>query len=249
MMIRQMIMAVLLLQFSCWAYSAETKRVLPPAIKVAKASNFSLATGINNPVWNKQPGYAFMKLACQLDDLHRTALEEGVVKFLYDDNYFYVRAELTDSDVVNNARANGGFLYRDGDLLEVFVKPVDKPYYWEIYGTPNKLFSCFHYRSRGTLGLATGFIVDDCKILVDARVNGTMNDPRDVDRSWTVLIAIPAKELTRHGAAWTAGSKWQIMAARYNYSRYLSAFENSSYPQVPFSNHALEHYAVMELLK
>jgi hypothetical protein len=173
----------------------------------------------------------------------RAPVEAGSVQYLYDEKYLYVRACFVDSDVMTTAKSHGGHFYIQGDVLELFVKPAAGKYYWEIYGSPNKLRTRFHYQARGMLGLPSGFAANDVPVLVDAKVEGTLNDARDVDKSWTVLLGVPRAELEKYGTPFAPGNTWYIFASRYNYGAGLPYAELSSFPQIQNGYHSHEHYA------
>lgn len=86
---------------------------------------------------------------------------------------------------------------------------------------------------------------------VAAQVQGTLNNWHDRDKSWSMEMAIPRKEIERYGAKFEPGHPWRIFLARYNYSRYLPSKELSSFPQqaeTP-SFHIIEEYGRLELIK
>ena len=165
-----------------------------PKIQVKKVADMDVNTAIDNPVWQSVPSYPFMRLVYNMGDMYRKPAEPATVQYLFDNNYFYVRAVLTDSDVMTTGTANGTHLYVQGDLLEVFIKPDKANYYWEIYGTPNQLQSRFYFGARATVGLPSGFAHKDVGIKVFSKVDGTLNDPTDRDKSCTTMVAIPISE-------------------------------------------------------
>ena len=229
---------------------ADDPVVIPhPKVRVNKVADFRFSGGIDHPAWKSQPSYSLMLYVTDVNAIGRAPVESGRAQFLYDDTHFYIRAHFTDSDVMTTANKNGEHFYMQGDLLEVFIKHGPTPYYWEIYGTPNKLHTRFYFTSRGTLGLPSGFALNDCPILVDAKVDGTFNDPTDKDRSWTVLVGVPRTELEKNGAKLGPGNRWLILAARYNYTRHLPDQELSSYPQITGGYHSHEYYAEMEFVE
>ena len=249
---------LLLAMFSVLLGSAADAGTFRPKIKVPKVKNFDFTTGIDNPAWETVPAGQFLKLIGNVNDINRKPEEGASVKYLYDDQYFYVRAEFIDSDIVVNATSDGGHFYKNGDVLEIFIKPGKSNYYWEIYGTPNNLNTRFVYGSRSNLGLPSGFKHDDVKIKVTSRINGTLNKRDDRDQSCIILVAIPLSELnlphlkTGHPAGtvpFAPGEDWRVQSARYNYSRYLDKYELSSYPQTFGGYHSLEYFAQIELLK
>ncbi|MCI5778221.1 MAG: carbohydrate-binding family 9-like protein [Lentisphaeria bacterium] len=221
----------------------------PPTVRVPRVENFNFASGMDSPAWKESPAYSFMLYVTETDAIGRIPEEGAKVQYLYDDNYLYIRAEFTDSDVMTTAAAHGGPFYAEGDVLEVFIKHEGTPYYWEIYGAPNKLRTRYYYPSKGTLGLPSGFALNDCPVLVDAKVDGTLNRPDDRDRSWTVLLGVPRSELEKNGAKFGPGNKWRLFASRYNYNRFLPAPELSSYPQITGGYHSHEYYAEVEFGK
>lgn len=176
----------------------------------------------------------------------KSVIEKGFAKVAWDKDNLYIGAEFTDSDIVAEGTEDQQHHYTKGDLLEVFLKPADDTWYWELYATPlNKKTSLF-FPGRGRLFLpsAEKYLIP---LRVAAQCDGTLNDWRDKDKKWTVEMAVPIKELFVEGTGkfrFGPGSKWTILIARYNYSRYLPIKENSAYPHLTRTNyHLLEEYA------
>ena len=182
-------------------------------------------------------------------NLGDTIHEKGTVKLLWDDNYLYVGAEFEDSDVMQEGKDDQTHLYTTGDLIEVFLKPADENYYWEIYGAPNNKKTWFFYPSRGrALPGCLSYLPKDLKVA--ATVDGTLNNWRDRDKGWTIEIAIPIKELTAYGAKFDNSANWTVLFGRYNYSAYLQKLEYSAYPLLSqISFHLYEEYAKLRLEK
>lgn len=229
-----------------------------PKVSVEKVENFDFTTGIDHPAWNKCKSYDLMAIVRECKDINSAPREKGSAKLLYDDKYFYVRADFCDSDIMTTATENGGHFYLQGDLVEVFLKPANANYYWEIYGTPNKLNTRFYFTSRSTVGTPSSFTHQDTGIKVASKIYGTLNYPGDKDKGMVILVAIPIAELNRphtdkdHPAGtvpFAPGHEWRMLIARYNYSRYLDETDYSSFPQILMSYHALEYFAELELLK
>jgi hypothetical protein len=136
-----------------------------------------------------------------------------------------------------------------GDLMELFLKPEDHTWYWELYATPRGKKTSFWFPGRGRLGLESCYKYE-CGLRVAAQVQGTLNNWQDKDIGWTVEVAMPIKDLTARGEKFGPGARWTILVARYNYSRYLPWVENSATSQLSKTNyHLLEEYRPLKLVK
>ncbi|MEI8246352.1 MAG: carbohydrate-binding family 9-like protein [Lentisphaerota bacterium] len=176
--------------------------------------------------------------------------EQCKVKLLWDDNYLYVGGVFEDSDVMQEGKEDQSHLYNTGDLLEVFLKPANGNCYWEIYGTPNNKKTWFFFPSRGRIVFPACGNNKPESFKVAATVDGTLNNWKDKDKSWTIEMAIPIKELTAYGAKFDNSANWTILLARYNYSVYLQKQELTAFPQLSnVSWHIYEEYARLRLEK
>jgi hypothetical protein len=122
-----------------------------------------------------------------------------------------VWATLTERDAV---------IYRDDDF-EVFLDPDgDTHEYYELeinaLGTWWDLFLVRPYRDGGPA--IDAWDVRDLRAAV--RVDGTINDPSDTDRGWTVELAIPWDPITeaaREQRAPRGGEQWRINFSRVDW--------------------------------
>lgn len=206
-----------------------------------KAPAHSLQLG--REVYNKLP---LVMKASVGKDLH----DPGEYRLLWDDNYLYVGAVFTDSDVHAYGEEDQLAHFSMGDVAEVFIKPESDTYYWELYATPANKMTTYFIPGRGTLmnNLLTS---SPFELKVAAQVKGTLNKWLDQDESWSMEMAIPRKELEKYGAKFAPDQSWRIFMARYNYSRYLPSVELSSCPQQAGTPnfHLIEEYGKLELLK
>ncbi len=205
---------------------------------------------LNDPVWRKAPSYAL----CLADDAAHpdgttTPIEKGEARLAWDEKNLYVAIRYEDSDIVAENDKDQAEHYLTGDLGEVFLKPEANTWYWELYVTPHSHKSTFWFPGRGRMGLPSNFNYK-MELHVAGKCYGTLNKWEDRDQEWTGEMAIPIKELTRHGDSFGPGSKWTILVARYNYSRYLPTKgpELTMTPKLPeTSYHYPAGYAKLEL--
>ena len=230
------------------ARTPEAPETFRPTVKVGLVPELTLENAMNSKAWDSMPKYHLMHYVTELQHINKAPAEGAYVRYLCNDSDFFVRVDMVDSDVMTGADRNQDHHYSQGDLIEVFIKPENDSYYWEIYGLPNKLYTRCYFPSKGTLSLPSGFGPTDVKIGVDSRVYGTFNNHSDRDKGWTVIIAIPRKELEKNGCKFAPGQKWTVLAARYNYSVYLPVHELSSYPQITGGYHSTEYYANIEFV-
>lgn len=138
-------------------------------------------------------------------------------KMVWDGEYLYVAAELEEPHVWATLREHDSVIFHDNDF-EVFIDPNgDTLEYYEFeinaLNTGWDLFLDKPYKRGGKASNA--WEIPGLKTAV--HVDGTLNDPTDTDRGWSVEIALPWKVLGEY--AHTAsppnpGDRWRINFSR-----------------------------------
>lgn len=112
-------------------------------------------------------------------------------KMLWDDRYLYIGAELEEPHIWATLTQHDSVIFHDNDF-EVFLNPSgDTRNYFEFeinaFNTSWDLFLNKPYREGGKADNSW----EIPGLLTAVRVDGTLNDPRDRDRGWTVEMAFP----------------------------------------------------------
>jgi eukaryotic-like serine/threonine-protein kinase len=150
-------------------------------------------------------------------------------RMLWDDKYLYVAAEMEEPHVWWTLTEHDSIVYNDNDF-EVFLDPDgDGACYFEIEvnagNTILDLVMHKPYRAHGPMDIEWN--AEGLRTAV--HIDGTPNDPRDLDRGWSVEMAIPWSSLVascgstpppRAGDTWRANFsrvQWQhdIVEGRY----------------------------------
>lgn len=147
-------------------------------------------------------------------------------KMLWDDDALYIGAELEEPHVWGSLTQRDSIVYHDNDF-EVFLSPTaDNHRYYEIeINALNTVFDLFlgkPYRDGGPAD--HGWDVRGLRTAV--HVDGTLNDPSDTDRGWSVELAMPWSSFNRHGGAGLAphdGDHWRINFSRVQWDHRISA--------------------------
>ncbi len=121
-------------------------------------------------------------------------------KMLWNSSHLYIAAELEEPHVWATLTQHDQVIFHDNDF-EVFIDPDgDTHDYFEIevnaLSTIFDLFLSKPYRNRGVV--STAWNAADLKTAV--HVEGTLNDPGDKDKKWTVEMAIPFAALQNNNA-------------------------------------------------
>lgn len=145
-------------------------------------------------------------------------------KMLWDNTYFYVAAELEEPHVW------GTILFRDQIVafendFEIFIDPnSDSHEYYEIELAPmNVLWDLYlitAYKDM-TGGMAPNHAWNINGMKSEVWVNGTINDPRDIDQGWSVEFAIPWSELAQKAHRPSPpknGDVWRVNFSRVEYT-------------------------------
>jgi hypothetical protein len=155
-------------------------------------------------------------------------------KMLWDDKYLYIHAELEEPHVWATITKKNEVIFQDNDF-EVFINPnADNHHYYEYemnaLNTIWELTLDKPYRDGGPVHLGTN--IDGLKSAV--HVDGTINNPSDTDRSWSVDIAIPFAGLATYADAVSCppkvGDQWRL-----NFSRveWLADIIDGKYRKIP----------------
>jgi len=150
-------------------------------------------------------------------DLRPAPLYDTRMKMLWDDNYLYIAAELTEPHIRATLRQRDTIIFHDNDF-EVFIDPDgDTHGYYEFemnaFNTVWDLLLTRPYRDFGQ-------VIDawDIKgLLSGVKIYGTINDPSDLDDKWTVELAFPFDVLKEWGNIPVDGTEWRVNFSRVNW--------------------------------
>lgn len=142
-------------------------------------------------------------------------------KMLWDESHFYVAAELREPHLWATLTRRDSVIFQDDDF-EVFVDPNgDSHEYYEFeinaLGTEWDLLLPRPYKDGGKA--VSGWDVAGLQAAV--HLDGTLNDPRDLDRGWSVEIAFPwaaLGELARRAVPPADGDQWRVNFSRVDWN-------------------------------
>lgn len=150
------------------------------------------------------------------------------VKMLWNDSTLFIAAKLQEPQVWATQTHHDDIIYKDNDF-EIFIDPDNNTHqYFEIeVNAINKIFDLFlpkPYRNGGDALI--GWDVDGLKSGI--KIDGTLNNPKDVDKSWTVEMAIPLRSL-RMGFPIKVpeeGTLWRINFSRVEWDTKVAGNKN-----------------------
>lgn len=115
---------------------------------------------------------------------------ETIVRLLWDNENLYVHARMEDPDIATRFDARDSSMWVD-DVFEVFIDADgDGIDYLEFEISPkNALFDAFLPRRRVL------YRAYDPAVRHKVRIDGTIDDPSDIDRAWEVEMAFPLAQI------------------------------------------------------
>jgi hypothetical protein len=172
------------------------------------------------------------------------------VKMLWDDRCLYIGAELEEPHVRATLREHDSVIFRDNDF-EVFLNPEgDGHLYAELelnaLNTTWDLLLPKPYKDKGK-GIDAWEIAG---LRTAVHVDGTLNDPSDVDRGWTVEIAWPWKglaELTHRAVPPRDGDAWRINFSRVEWEHTIQDGKYRNVEGKPEANWAWSPQGVIDM--
>lgn len=160
-------------------------------------------------------------------------------KMLWDEQYFYIAAELEEPHVWGTITRHDAVIFQDPDF-EVFLDPDgDSHNYYEFemnaLNTGWDLFLPKPYKDGGPA--MNEWEIPGLKTAVHVR--GTINDPSDSDEGWSVEIAVPWKALQEHAAHAgppQEGEQWRVGFSRVEWQISVKDGKYVKVPQTPENN-------------
>lgn len=157
------------------------------------------------------------------------------VRMLWDESYLYFYAEMEEPHVWATLKQRDTVIFHNNDF-EIFIDPDgDSHNYYEFemnaLNTVWDLLLVKPYREGGP-------VVDSWEILglqTAVQVNGTLNDPSDTDKGWSVEVAMPWEVLTEASGSngVPEGKFWRINFSRVNWDFEI---ENGKYTRKKDAN-------------
>jgi hypothetical protein len=185
---------------------------------------------IAESVWSKAEWTEdFVDIKC---DLKPKPTYRTRAKMLWDEEYLYFAAELEEPHVWATLMQRDTVIFYDNDF-EVFIDPDgDTHQYYEFemnaFGTEWDLFLVKPYRDGGPA--MNAWDIQGLKTAVF--VNGTINDPSDIDKGWTLEIAMPwtvLKECAFKDTPPKSGDLWRVGFSRVEWQ---SEVKNGKYQKM-----------------
>jgi hypothetical protein len=149
---------------------------------------------LNDPIWAKVD---FTESFVDIEgSLKPKPFYDTKVKMAWDENYFYFGAVMEEPHVWATLTARDAVIFKDNDF-EIFLDPDgDTHNYYELevnaLETEWDLLLLKPYHDGKKVAVDSWDIPG---LITKVHVDGTLNNPSDQDRSWSVEIAIPWKAL------------------------------------------------------
>ena len=154
-------------------------------------------------------------------------------KMLWDDEFFYIAALMEAPHVWGTLTKHDSVIFHDNDF-EVFIDPNgDNHEYYEFemnaLNTGWDLFLPRPYKDGGSAD--NGWEIPGLKTAV--HIDGTLNDPSDEDKQWSVEIAIPwrvLREFAHRPSPPHDGDQWRVNFSRVEWQHEIVG---GKYKKVP----------------
>lgn len=169
--------------------------------------------------------------------------EGATVRFAWEKSGLHVLAEMEDAHPIALNREDEQLHYESGDVFELFIKPLNEPYKWEMYATPNGNKSTLFFEEW-----PSNIPLEDS--LSNHRFRHLSVTVEKTAVGWSVRMFVPATQLCALGAGWCDDTEWTVFCGRYNYrSGNLMDPELSMVPALSCTNyHLVDEYARLHMV-
>lgn len=193
---------------------------------------------LDEPAWQRAPWTtAFVDIEGDARPLPRHATR---AKLLWDDRFLYVGAWLEEPHVLGRLTRHDSIIYRENDF-ELFIDPEgDGLWYGEV--EVNALGTLFDLMLDKPYNRGGRAIIKEWtppELAAGIAIDGTLNDPGDVDRGWGVEIALPFDSLREHATVPVPprpGDVWRLNFSRVQWHYDVVDGEYVKRPRTPEDN-------------
>ncbi|MDP4174522.1 MAG: carbohydrate-binding family 9-like protein [Bacteroidota bacterium] len=165
-------------------------------------------------------------------------------KMLWDDNYFYIAAQIEEPDIWGTVKNHDEVIFQDNDF-EIFIDPDANTHAYAEFemnalNTVWELLLLMPYRDT-KVAAVNGWDIKGLKTAVS--IDGTINDPSDKDKGWFVEIAFPwasFKEISDIQTPPNDFDQWRLNFSRVEwktetkngqYQKQINPETNRSFPE------------------
>jgi len=178
------------------------------------ADTLTIDGKMDEPSWEKAPWTPYF---VDIEgDLKPRPWFKTRAKMLWDDEYFYVAADMEEPDLWATVTQRDVVIYVDHDF-EVFIDPDgDTHNYYELeMNAFNTVWDLFLAKARGGGPSITAWDIAGLRAAVNLR--GTLNQNTDVDDGWSVELAFPwrvLREAAYRPCPPEQGDQWRVNFSR-----------------------------------
>jgi len=202
----------------------KTKVFKQQSITCVKTNDKIKIDGIMDDAWKNSKVYSMYTLATK-----DKPLSKSECRTMYGDDAIYFFLKSYDKDVWALETELDGPTCLD-DVLEVFLRTSPTcPWYYNF--EINAIETAYHARNHvgGGGSVKRWSSAWNPKVKYAVHIEGTQNNPNDIDKYWTLELKVPYTELdTLNGKAPKPGDVWMVNLAKYDYSIYLPATMNGT---------------------
>ena len=193
------------------------KIIIPKTYVVNKTESNIIIDGKDNDWYNSDYTVDFIDI-----EGDKIPSQKTNTKMLWDDDNLYIFAKLYEEHIWGDITTRDSTMFLNNDF-EVFITPNDHvnsygEFEINALGTEWDLFLNKPYRLGGRAD--SSWNIEGLKSAVS--IDGTINNPNDIDNFWTVEIAIPLNQISLLKDPYLendvkAGTVWRINFSRVNW--------------------------------
>jgi hypothetical protein len=182
-------LGTLLLLMSC-----TKKQTSEHTIEAIFTSESPTIDGVEDEAIWQQVTPVFLRENGSGNKVEKSALQT-LVKACYDDSTLYFLFECKDPDIWADFTQRDEYLWKE-EVVEVFIDVDDVPEtYVEIEVSPANVIFDSYIVDPENIDLPATASFDLPGLKTGVNIQGTLNQRKDIDKSWTVEIAIPFRDL------------------------------------------------------